>query len=197
MLFIMSENEEFISEKDLQKVKPKRQPTEAQLLHLENIRKKAIEKKKEMRETTEKAKKQQEIESGKLQKKLEKEHLAKKYEETIAKAKVDKIEVNLEPKPEPKPEKLEPKPEPEPEKKKKIKKIVYKEVSDDDESVEEVIIKRKPKAQSAPPIVPVVAPPPQPSFHELVYQTSLDRLKTRMTDERCKHILNSVMPNYS
>ena len=198
----MSETEDFISEKDIQagaqrcgmKLKPKRQPTEAQLLHLENIRVKAMEKKKEMREITEKANKQKEIDNGKLQKKLEKEQLAKKYEETIEKAKVDKIEVNLEPKPEPK---QEPKPE---EKKKKVKKIIYKEVSESESSEEEVIIRRKAKSrpQSAPAIVaPVAAPPPQPSFHELVYQSSLDRLKTRMVDERCKHILSSVMPQYS
>ena len=218
----MSETEEFITEKDLPKSKPKRQPTEAQLLHLENIRKKAMEKKKEMRETTEKANKQKEIESGKLQKKLEKEQLAKKYEETIEKAKLEKIEVSLEPKPEPKPQtkpqtKPEPKPErpsalvlqePEPKPKpdkpahrsaegKKIKKIVYKEVSDDDESVEEVIVKRKPKAQSVPPqIIPPVVPLSQPSFHELVYQSSLDKLKTKMADDRCRFILNSVMPSY-
>lgn len=214
----MSETEDFISEKDIQagaqrcgmKLKPKRQPTEAQLLHLENIRVKAMEKKKEMREITEKANKQKEIDNGKLQKKLEKEQLAKKYEETIEKAKVDKIEVNLEPKPQPKPEpKQEPKrptdaytasggcPE---EKKKKVKKIIYKEVSESESSEEEVIIRRKAKSrpQSAPAIVaPVAAPPPQPSFHELVYQSSLDRLKTRMVDERCKHILSSVMPQYS
>jgi len=206
----MSETEDFISEKDIKKLKPKRQPTEAQLLHLENIRVKAMEKKKEMREITEKANKQKEIDNGKLQKKLEKEQLAKKYEETIEKAKVDKIEVNLEPKPQPKPEpKQEPKrptdaytasggcPE---EKKKKVKKIIYKEVSESESSEEEVIIRRKAKSrpQSAPAIVaPVAAPPPQPSFHELVYQSSLDRLKTRMVDERCKHILSSVMPQYS
>ena len=82
----MSETEEFITEKEIQvekKAKPKRQPTEAQLLHLENIRKKAMEKKKEMRETTEKANKQKEIESGKLQKKLEKEQLAKNMKKQL------------------------------------------------------------------------------------------------------------------
>ena len=190
----MSETEEFISEKEIQvekKAKPKRQPTEAQLLHLENIRVKAFEKKKQMKEITEKAKKQQEIESGKLQKKLEKEQLAKKYEETLEKAKLEKIEVNLDHKP-------QPKPEPKPEKKKKIKKIIYQEASDDDVSVEEVIVKRKPKAQTAPPqIIPTVVPPPQPSFHELVYQSSLDKLKNRITEDRCRHILNSVMPSYN
>ena len=124
----------------------------------------------------------------------EKIEFFKKYEETIEKAKVDKIEVNLEPKPQPK---QEPKPE---EKKKKVKKIVYKEVSESESSEEEVIIRRKAKSrpQSAPAIVaPVAAPPPQPSFHELVYQSSLDRLKNRMTDDRCKFILSSVMPSYT
>ena len=167
-----------------------------------------MEKKKEMRETTEKANKQKEIESGKLQKKLEKEQLAKKYEETIEKSKLEKIEVSLEPKPQTKTDKpalsaadikqdgLRPGRASDI-KKKKIKKIVYKEVSDDDESVEEVIVKRKPKAQSVPPqIIPPVVPPPQPSFHELVYQSSLDKLKTKMADDRCRFILNSVMPSY-
>ena len=217
----MSETEEFISEKEIQvekKAKPKRQPTEAQLLHLENIRVKAFEKKKQMKEITEKAKKQQEIESGKLQKKLEKEQLAKKYEETLEKAKLEKIEVSLDHKSKPDPIlsglgvppykpalsaadiKPQPKPEPkpEPEKKKKIKKIIYQEASDDDVSVEEVIVKRKPKAQTAPPqMLPPVVPPPQPSFHELVYQSSLDKLKNRITEDRCRHILNSVMPSYN
>ena len=107
-----------------------------------------------MKLITENANKQKEIDSGKLQKKLEKEHLAKKCEETMEKAKVEKIDVNLEQKQKPKPE-PEPEPEQEPEKKKKIKKIVCKEVSDDDEVVEEVIIKRKPKIRPQSEITPL------------------------------------------
>ena len=69
----------------MEKTKQRKPLSEAQLFHLENIRKKA------MKLITENANKQKEIDSGKLQKKLEKEHLAKKYEETMEKAKVEKI----------------------------------------------------------------------------------------------------------
>ena len=86
----MSQNEDFITEKDFKKTKQRKPLSEAQLLHLENIRKKAIEKKREMKLITKNANKQKEIDSSTLQKKLEKEHLAKKYEETMEKAKVEK-----------------------------------------------------------------------------------------------------------
>ena len=61
------------------------------LQHLANIRVKALEKKKEMKQITEKANKLKELESLKEMKKLQKEQLAKKYDEMIenSKPKVD------------------------------------------------------------------------------------------------------------
>ncbi len=69
--------------------KPKKQLSEQKLQHLQNIRVKALEKKKQIKEITEKANKLKEIESLKEAKKIQKEQLAKKYDEMIEKPKVD------------------------------------------------------------------------------------------------------------
>ena len=63
--------------------------------------------------------------------------------------------------------------------------------------MEEVIIKRKPKIRPQSEITPLPPIVPPPTFHELVYQSSLFKLKNKIVDERCKHILSSVMPQYS
>jgi hypothetical protein len=57
--------------------KPKKQLSEQKLQHLQNIRVKALEKKKEMKVITEKANKLKENESLKEAKKIQKEQLAK------------------------------------------------------------------------------------------------------------------------
>ena len=74
--------------------KPKKQLSEQKLQHLQNIRVKALEKKKQMKEITEKANKIKELESLKEAKQIQKEQLAKKYDEMIE---------NSKPKVEPKP----------------------------------------------------------------------------------------------
>jgi hypothetical protein len=100
---------------------------EKQKIHLETIRKKAMEKKRELKEITLKAK------LMKLEPKIE---LAKQYDEYVN-------QKNKQPEPEPEPE-----PEPKvvyvqkPEKEKK-KKIIYKEVEEEEE--EEVVYVKKPK----------------------------------------------------
>ena len=71
--------------------KPKKQLSEQKLQHLSNIRVKALEKKKQMKEITEKANKLKELESLKEAKKIQKEQLAKKYDEMIEKQKVVEI----------------------------------------------------------------------------------------------------------
>jgi phenylalanyl-tRNA synthetase alpha subunit len=80
--------------------KPKKQLSEQKLQHLQNIRVKALEKKKQMKEITEKANKIKELESLKEAKQIQKEQLAKKYDEMIE---------NSKPKVEPKPKVEEPK----------------------------------------------------------------------------------------
>jgi len=123
--------------------KPKKQLSEQKLQHLQNIRVKALEKKKQMKEV--------------------------------------------------KPMK----------KKKIIKKIVYHEASSSDsdnaDEVEYVTVKKQPKKKE------MIEHKPQPqhqhqninnSYSNLLYEASVDKLKSRMMDERAKMLIMSVMPNY-
>jgi hypothetical protein len=95
--------------------KTKRQITEAQREHLNKIRQLALEKKRQMKETTLKAK---------LAKTVEKEDLAKKYDEYVSKKIVQ-----------PDPPKIQP------QKPKKVVKKIYE--SESEEEVEEIIVKKK------------------------------------------------------
>jgi hypothetical protein len=201
--------------------KPKKQLSEQKLQHLSNIRVKALEKKKQMKEITEKANKLKELESLKEAKKIQKEQLAKKYDEMIEKQKVDEIK-EVKPKAEevkPKTEEIkEVKPieEVKPIKKKKvIKKIVYQEASSSDSDDADEVVRYDPrsgsyhplrevvkvKKQSKNKIIHVDKPRPQSqntnySYSNLLYESSVDKLKNRMMDERAKHLIMSVMPNY-
>ena len=80
-----TEEKDFLDDVETSHVKPKKQLSEQKLKHLETIRVKALEKKREMKEITEKANKLKEIESLKKAKQYEKEQLAKKYDEMIEK----------------------------------------------------------------------------------------------------------------
>ena len=136
-------------------IKPKKQLSEQKLQHLANIRIKALEKKKEMKESTVKINKLKEIESLKQAKQIQREQLAKQYDEMIEKAKPKEIQPQSgdmpsgreEIKPEVKPKEVEVKPkevETKPIKKKKIiKKVVYQEASssDSDDADEVEVVK--------------------------------------------------------
>jgi hypothetical protein len=204
-------------------IKPKKQLSEQKLQHLQNIRVKALEKKKQMKEITEKANKLKELESLKEAKKIQKEQLAKKYDEMIENSKPKEEEVK--PKEEevkPKEEIKEVKPKEEikevkPIKKKKIiKKIIYQEASSSDSDdadevvrydpqsgsyhlLREVVKVKKPQAKNKNNEVEKPQPQPQNinnSYSNLLYEASVDKLKNRMMDERAKHLIMSVMPNY-
>jgi hypothetical protein len=70
-----------------------------------------------------------------------------------------------------------PQPQPEPTKKKRIvKKYVYED--EDEEEVEEVII-RKPKPKS---------------YNELIYESAQDKIKSKISEERTKNLISSLMP---
>ena len=77
---------DFLDDTEIE-IKPKKQLSEQKLQHLANIRVKALEKKKEMKQLTEKANELKKIESLKEMKKLQKEQLAKKYDEMVENAK--------------------------------------------------------------------------------------------------------------
>ena len=209
----MQTDTDFIDVEDVDQSyrKPKKPISEAQLQHLSNIREKALIKKREMKVITEKANKVKEYETLKAAKQLQKVELAKHYDQMVKESEPPKVE---EPKPEPKPEpKVEPKSEPKPEpkvepkaepptksKKKIIKKVIYQEASSSDsDGADEVEIvsekeQSKLRQQSASP-----QPKPEPptSYTNLIYESSIDRLKSRMMDERAKHLVNSLIPQYN
>jgi hypothetical protein len=165
-------DEEEVDEPQQQPItKPKREITEAQREHLNKIRELALEKKRQMKETTLKAK---------LAKTVVKEDLAKKYDDYVAKKVVEQ-----QPTPESKPKvaKKSVKPESESEeseveevivkrmkKPKKIKKkIIYESES---ESEEEVVVRKK--SQKKP-------------LEKLVYNNTKEQLYNRMIEERVKN----------
>jgi hypothetical protein len=201
--------EDFVNEEEIIKtVKAKRIPSEAQLKHLENIRGKALIKNQQMREVTEKAQLAKELDDKKILKQKEKELLCQKYEnhikEKLEKEKEKEIVVEFENKKE---EQITvPKQSVKP-KKKIVKKIIYEEEessSSSEEEVKEIIVHRKSKSKAKKePVGPieaeqiVVPPPPKElSYNEMIYETSLGRIKNRINDERARTILHSVIPTY-
>jgi len=207
------DEEDFINEEEIIKtVKAKRIPSPAQLKHLENIRGKALVKKQQMREVTEKANLAKELDDKKVLKQKEKELLCQKYENHIKeklKAEDNKKEeekendiiVDFENK---KVDKVIQKVNDVKPKKKIIKKIIYEEdeSSSSEEEVKEIIVHRKSKSKAKKePVGPVeaetiVPPPKELSYNEMIYETSLGRIKNRINDERARTILHSVIPNY-
>ena len=203
-----NQEEDFVNEEEIIKtVKAKRIPSEAQLKHLENIRGKALIKKQQMREVTEKAQLAKELDDKKILKQKEKELLCQKYEnhikEKLEKEKEKEIVVEFENKKE---EQINvPKQSVKP-KKKIVKKIIYEEEessSSSEEEVKEIIVHRKSKSKAKKEQVgpveaeQIVAPPPKElSYNEMIYETSLGRIKNRINDERARTILHSVIPNY-
>jgi hypothetical protein len=204
-----NQEEDFVNEEEIIKtVKAKRIPSEAQLKHLENIRGKALIKKQQMREVTEKAQLAKELDDKKILKQKEKELLCQKYEnhikEKLEKEKEKEIVVEFENKKE---EQINvPKQSVKP-KKKIVKKIIYEEEessSSSEEEVKEIIVHRKSKSKAKKePVGPieaeqiVVPPPPKElSYNEMIYETSLGRIKNRINDERARTILHSVIPTY-
>ena len=83
----MEEEKDFMDDAPIIK---KKQLSEQKLQHLANIRIKALEKKKEMKEITEKANKLKEIETLKQAKQYQKEKLAQQYDERITKEKEER-----------------------------------------------------------------------------------------------------------
>ena len=138
---------------------------EKQKVHLDNIRQKAMEKKRELKEITLKAK------LMKLEPKLE---LAKQYDEYIN----QRIQPQAP---------QEPEPELEPEQhivyvqkpvKEKKKKIIYKEVEEQEEEEEEEIVyvkKNKPK--------------PKETLDQTLYKSSTEQLHVRAIEERIRQNL--------
>jgi hypothetical protein len=173
----MSENnniENIQIEKDVEDVEviqpKKKQLSLKQLDHLNNIRVKALEKKKE-------------IKLNKM-----KEYQEKNQKQTV-------IEEPI--KPDVKPDvKSDVKPEVKSEVKKKrtVKKVIrYVETdSDDDDDEEEVIKKEKKKPVSIQQPIQQV----KKSYNELLCESSLERMQSKIMNERAKHLITNIIPTY-
>ena len=161
---------------DVEVIQPKKkQLSLKQLEHLNNIRVKALEKKREI----------------KLQK--NKEYEEKNQKPTVVEEPIKPAPSGLRPpavhevKPEIKPEiKTEVK------KKRTIKKVIrYVETDSDDDDEEEVIKKEKKK--------PLPIQPPQQvekSYNELLCESSLERMQSKIMNERAKHLITHIIPTY-
>ena len=98
-------------------------------------------------------------------------------------------------------------------KKKIIKKIVYQEASSSDSDSADEVVRYDPRSGSYHPLREVVKVKKQSknkiihvdksqpqntnySYSNLLYESSVDKLKNRMNEERAKMLVMSVMPNY-
>ena len=148
---------------------PKKKLSLKQLEHLNNIRVKALEKKKEI--------------------KLNK---MKEYQEKNQKQTVVEEPIKADVKPEVKPE-IKAEVKSELKKKKTIKKVIrYVETDSDDDDEEEVIKKEKKNR-------PVQIQPTQQvekSYNELLCESSLERMQSKIMNERAKHLITHIIPTY-
>ena len=171
------ENKEIEKEvEEVEVIQPKKkQLSLKQLEHLNNIRVKALEKKREI----------------KLQKN-------KEYENKVVKPEV--IEEPIKPAPsglrppavhEVKQE-IKPEVKSEVKKKRTVKKVIrYVETDSDDDDEEEVVKKEKKK--------PLPIQPPQQvekSYNELLCESSLERMQSKIMNERAKHLITHIIPTY-
>ena len=143
--------------------KPKRVLSESQLEALAKARIKAQERKQELKELNAKSKGLKEERLKDDAKEYDKLQKKKELDETIK-----KIEV----------------PMPTPEKKKKIKKIIY-ESDSDEESVEEVIVKRKKSKDKKESKV-------EPSYEQLANMSVEQQIKNKLQQEKIQCFFNQL-----
>ena len=157
--------------------KPKRQISDAQREHLNNIRSKALEKKAQMKEETLKAK---------LAQTLEKKELVKKYDE-YTQEKEKEI-----PKP---PEKKE---APKPKEKKIVYKLAESSSSDSSDEEEEVVYVKKVKNKKEHKKPIYNKPENVDTLDSTLYKSSQELLHSRAIEERVRANLvkwnNAMMP---
>ena len=150
----------------------KRELSQKQIEHLNNIRVKALEKKREI-----KLKKNEEY-KNKVSKPEVIEEPIKQPIEIKPDIKSDvKIDIKSDVK-----------------KKKVIKKVIrYVETDSDDDDEEEVISKKKTEKKPEP----IQQPKPiEKSYNELLCESSLERMQNKITNERAKHLISHIIPNY-
>ena len=178
----MSQDNNIEIEKEVEEVEEVIQPKKKQLSlkqleHLNNIRVKALEKKREIKlqknkeyeNKVDSRRKATQTGQGPVKPEVIEEPIKQKVISEI------KAEVKSEVK-----------------KKRTIKKVIrYVETDSDDDDEEEVIKKEKKK--------PLPIQPPQQvekSYNELLCESSLERMQSKIMNERAKHLITHIIPTY-
>ena len=190
---IPNEQNDNNDEEQIEQIPQKKELSQKQIDHLNAIRGKALERKREI-----KLQKHEEYKKQAMEKKVQQIELKSEpiKQDTRCAAVVSPRPIQQEPiKQEPKQEPIKQEPIKQEPKKKVLKKVIkYVEADEDDDDEEEVIItKPKKKDKQAEP---QSIKQPELSYSDLLYQTSLERMQTKMMNERAKNIIYSVIPNY-
>ena len=154
----------------------KKELSQKQIEHLNNIRVKALEKKREI-----KLKKNEEY-KNKVSKPEVIEEPIKQPIEIKPDIKSDvKIDIKSDVK-----------------KKKVIKKVIrYVETDSDDDADDEVITKTGAQRCEMKKPEPIQQPKPiEKSYNELLCESSLERMQNKIMNERAKHLITNIIPNY-
>ena len=179
---IPNEQNDNNEEEQIEQIPKKKELSQKQIDHLNAIRGKALERKREI-----KLQKHEEYKKQAMEKKVQQIELK---QEPIKQEPIKQEPIKQEPiKQEPKQEEVKPK-------KKVLKKVIkYVEADEDDDDDEEEVIITKPKKKEKQ-IEQQNIKQPELSYSDLLYQTSLERLQTKMLSERAKSIVHSVIPHY-
>ena len=167
----VQEKEQLVEVETKEEQKPKKVLTESQLEALAKARVKAQERKQELKELNAKSKglkeeklKADAAEFDRLQQAdAQRRGMKKELDEIVQNIEVKNVK-------------------PTPERKKKIKKIIYEDETDE-ESVEEVIIKRKPKVKETPA---------QPSYEQLANMSVEQQIKNKLQQEKITCFFNQL-----
>jgi len=79
-----------------------------------------------------------------------------------------------------------------------IKKVIkyVEQDSDDEEEEEEEIIVTKKKGRKPEMIQPQAVQQIEKSYNDLLCESSLERMQSKIMNERAKHLITHIIPNY-
>ena len=79
-----------------------------------------------------------------------------------------------------------------------IKKVIkyVEQDSDDEEEEEEEIIVTKKKGKKPEMIQPQHVQQVEKSYNDLLCESSLERMQSKIMNERAKHLITHIIPNY-
>ena len=180
---IPNEQNDNNDEEQIEQLPKKKELSQKQIDHLNNIRVKALERKREI-----KLQKHEEYKKQAMEKKVQQIELNTPCAAVTPSRQDTRCAAVVSPRPI-KQEEAKPK-------MKVLKKVIkYVEADEDDDDDEEEVIITKPKKKEKQ-IEAQNIKQPELSYSDLLYQTSLERMQTKMMNERAKNIIYSVIPNY-